>query len=432
MGKFLVSLMLFMGSVCFAGGVVPQAKQKIIRKASSRLTDKSAKKIAVKVPINKKLIKRESALSLEDIKYLKNSYYYKAAKEAFKFFQKESFSVESTDFDVMFMKMEKKVIYQYIDNKDVDKFQFTSLTNEVVKYIQTIKSTYGFATLTAPERSLLQLNFYGLSQAIRKANEMNLTIQAEHFDKLHDLMIGQSTVLFYSSYDQYRYADFFWTSYFLHTLNYPMDLTVKHLKALGGKINTFKNPARYHVYGEKIARHSLFSAQKLNKMNTEDLEVLYSWAKGNEQDTATLQLVQKSYLKQLQLVGDSEKVKEVKKELAFNLLIYETKLLLQKPWMILKYVQFVIGYVLLAWPLEVILLVVAGFIFIVQSSSVLSKEEEKRANKLYKKMWMMFTKSYLGRDVPFFSKLAASLILFGVGLYFNSAKNFVESLISSL
>lgn len=372
-----------------------------------------------------------NAISEKDMIYLKNSFFTKSAKQSLSLFQKETFGDEEMDLDVVFLKIEKRVIYQIISPKDVVNFHFDHLTDAVIKYISIIKSTYGIKALNAQERSLLQMNFFGLSQAIKKANEMNLTVQSDHFDKLHDLMLSQSTTLFYASHKEFKYADIFWTAYFLHNLNYPMDLTARHLKALSQRIVTFNYPKKYKLYGEKIARHSIITAQKLNKTSADDLEVLYNWAKGDEKDKEQLQTIQKSYLKQLQVVGDSEKVKEVKRDLAYGLLIQESKHVLSHPLSLFKYIQFLIGYVFVAWPLEVILLVVAGLIFTIQSSSVLTKEEERKANKWYKKIWMMFTKAYLGSNVPFFSKLAASLILFGIGLYFNSAKNFVESLISN-
>lgn len=376
-------------------------------------------------------LKIPSAISDQNQLYLSKSYYYQAARKAYPLFQKEFFSEEGTDIDELFKKMEKKAIYQIIHPKDADKFAFSYLTDEVVKYIRIVKSSYGYESLTVRERNLLQMNFYGLIQAIRKANEMNLTIQSDQFEKLEDLLVKHSQVLFYWSYNQVRYTDFFWTSYYLNVLKYPMDLTVKHLNELSAKMRTFKYPEKYRPYGEEIARKSLSATKDVGQISAKDLETLYLWAKSSNLNKDELKSVQKVYLKHLTTLGISEKANEIKHELAYSLLEQETKNLMAKPWNILTYLQVLIGYIFIAWPLEIFMLVVAGMIFTVQSKSALTREEERKANKWYKKIWMVFTKSYMGSNVPFFSKLAASLLIFGMGLYFNTAKRFVEAMISS-
>mgnify|MGYP006999867606 FL=1 len=362
---------------------------------------------------------------------LSSSYYYKAAKKGLWQFQLQSFGQTENDLDVIFYKIEKRIVYQDITTRDIQNFDFNHITNAVVKYVQILRSNYDLS-LDAKKRSLMQMNFYGLSQAIKKANELNLTIQSEQFDKLHDLLVGHATSLFYASYKEVRYTDYFWTSYFLHELNYPMDLTAKHLSSLAERIKTFKYPDKYREYGQKLARLSLNGAKKVSHPSPEDLETLYQWALGDKaEDAQTVQAVQKSYLKQMQLIGDTEKVKTIKKQIATNVLIDESKRFIHNPLEIFKFIQIVIGYIFVAWPLEVILFIVAISIFSLQSGSVLTREESRRAKTFPRRIWMMFTKAYMGSNVPFFSKVAASLVLFGIGLYFNSAKNFVEALISN-
>jgi hypothetical protein len=382
-----------------------------------------------KVTVHKPKIKL-TPQQIENLE-LKNSYYYKAAKQGLSEFQEQSFVKGDNDLNDIFYKIEKRVVYQDIAAKEIQYFEFNHLTNAVVRYVQILKSNYDL-TLDYKKRSLMQMNFYGLSQAIKKANEVNLTIQSEQFDKLHDMLVGHATSLFYASYKEVKYTDYFWTSYFLHELNYPMDLTAKHLLSLTERMKTFKYPERYRQYGERLARLSLGFAQKVTKPSTDDLEVLYNWALVKTDDAVSIQGVQKNYLKQLQLIGDTEKVKIIKKEIATNLLFQESKNFIHHPLEIFKFIQIIIGYIFVAWPLEMILFIVSISIFAFQSSSVLTREESRKAKTFHKRIWMMFTKAYLGSNVPFFSKLAASLILFGIGLYFNSAKNFVESMISTL
>ncbi len=385
-------------------------------------------KVAFKKP--QKQIIAESPQEIEE-KELSQSYYYKATKEALSEFQEQSFSATTNDLDVIFYSIEKRVVYQSILSSEIQYFEFSKLTNSFVRFVQVLKNSDDL-TKDFKNRRLLQMNFYGLSQAIKKANEVNLMIQRDQFDKLHDMLLSHATSLFYASYEQVKYSDFFWTSYFLHELNYPMDLTAKHLNSLSEKIKNFKYPAKYREYGEKLSRLSLGFAQKISKPSSADLETLYSWAIGQNEEVSVKQTVQKNYLKQLMLIGDNEKIKQIKKEIASSVLFEEAKNFIRHPLQLFKFIQVIIGYIFVAWPLEMILFVVSIMIFAFQSSSVLTSAETIQAKNFPRRMWMMFTKAYLGSNVPFFSKLAASLILFGVGLYFNSAKNYVEAIISSL
>jgi hypothetical protein len=374
---------------------------------------------------------RVEGKSIQIKQTIDNQFYYKTAEKALKQFQLETFKNTDLDLDLVFLKIEKKIIYQNIKPEQLPYFEFQNLTDFVVQFAGQLKNNLKMA-VDVKQRTRMQMTFFGLSQAIKKANQMNLTIQSDQFDKLHDILISQATSLFYASYKEKRKVDLFWCAYFLHELNYPMDLTAKHLTALEKSIAKLSDPEKYKNYGSKLAKLSLGFAQQVSKPTSEQVDVLYKWISYSNLSGAELQTVQRSYLKQIQLLGDSEKIKDFKKELATSLLYQESKNLLKHPLSLFKYVQFLIGYIFVAWPLEFILILGSLSILAFQASTVLTREEKRRAHRLDKKLWMMFTKSYLGANVPFFSKLAASLILFGVGLYFNSAKNFVESMISSM
>ena len=378
------------------------------------------------IPTNKKSIQVPTAIEKFD-----DQFYFKMAQKALKQFQRETFKNSDLDLDLIFLKIEKKVIYQKIKPEQIVYFEFQNLTNSVVRYSEKLRNNVKLA-VDSKQRSNMQMTFYGLSQAIRKANQMNLTIQSDQFDKLHDILVSQATGLFYSSFKERHKVDLFWCAYFLHELNYPIDLTAKHLLALEKSISKLNDPEKYKIYGAKLAKLSLNLGQQLTKPNQEQVDTLFRWIQFSNLSPADYQSSQRAYLKQLQLIGDTEKIKDFKKELATSLLFQESKNLLKHPLGLFKYVQFLIGYIFVAWPLEFILILGSLSILAFQASAVLTKEEKKRAKRLDKKLWMMFTKSYLGANVPFFSKLAASLILFGVGLYFNSAKNFVESMITNM
>ena len=214
----------------------------------------------------KALIKTNRPPEAIHVKYEKfdELYYFKSAQAALKKFQIETFKNADLDLDLIFLKIEKKVIYQDIKTEQRQYFQFQNLTNSVLLYANQLKNNFRLAVDPA-QRSKMQMNFYGLSQAIKKANQMNLTIQSDQFDKLHDILVGQSTALFYSSYTEKRKVDLFWCAYFLHELNYPMDLTAKHLMALDKSILKMNQPEKYKIYGAKLAKMSLGFGQKLNQ-----------------------------------------------------------------------------------------------------------------------------------------------------------------------
>ena len=350
----------------------------------------------------------------------------KTANEAYATFETEALN-KSESLDYIFLKLEKKQNFQIMTEKELEVLNFETLTEKVLLFVNRSNFTFNLP-INSKLRRQMQLEFYGLSQAIKKANELNLTVQSEHFDKLHDMLMGQGSNLFYTSAKDKRKSDLFFTAYYLHELEYPMDMTARHLEALK-KTSKWRHNTK--LYASKIARLSLQGSVQLNKLTSKQADILYEASLLVPLDDKSTQSIQKIYLKQLQMIGDQEKIKEVKRELASSFLWQETKNVIAHPMDIFKYIQFCVGYIFIAWPLEVILIVVSILIFGFQASTVLTVEE-KYKKSIGKRLWLVFQKAYLGSNVPFFTKLAASLILFGVGLYFNSAKNFVETMMTNI
>lgn len=352
-------------------------------------------------------------------------YYRTQASLAYSIFNNERKKSFSSEVDTVFLKIEKEFAFQRIDKSQTKFFNFNNLTQAVLFFAQNLRSQDQISLQghkNAVQRRELQMNFIGLSQAIQKSNEINLQINSEQYNKLHDILVSQATGLFYASYREKRKTDFFWTSYFLHQLNYPMDLAYLHLQ----------HAQQWPIYSSQLASFALKNAKEINPVNGVQIDFLYTKAKINVADDQALRVLQKNYLKQLNRFGDSEKIKDIKREMAKHLLYVETRNLLDNPLFFFNYVQFVIGFIFVAWPLEFIVIFLSLVVFALQSGAVLTLEEKQSAKAPWKRIWLMFVKSYMGGQVPFFSKLAASLILFGIGLYFNSARNFVESLIANL
>lgn len=353
-----------------------------------------------------------------------DTYFHHEADKAQKSFM-ESLKKPQSDIEYLLLRQEKMVNFQNIPAKNLEYFDFNALTSSVVRYIGNLKKNYSLS-FKPVQRKQIQYQFYSLSQAIKKANQLHLNIQSDQFDKLHDLLVSQSTSLFYLSYKEKNNHDSFWITYFLNEIGYPMDLTAKYLVQLESRRHLLANQR----LGSQLARIALTKGTELNSVTVAQLDLLFDWSIHDVTSEVATQKMQKLYLKQLQTHADQDKVKAVKKQLASNLLWQETKNVLKNPFGFFKYLQFLIGYIFIALPLEYLLIIVASLIFLIQSPNVLTFEEKKR-KKLHQKVWLMFTKSYMGSNVPFFSKVAASLVLFGVGLYFNSAKNFVESLMAN-
>lgn len=351
----------------------------------------------------------------------------KTSSEAFQTFEKEGLNSSQVSLDYLFLKLEKKQNFQLLTDKELETLQFDVITQKVLSFLNRSNLAFNLP-INYKLRKQMQFEFYGLSQAIKKANELNLTVQAEHFDKLHDMLMGQSSSLFYTSAKDKKKTDLFLTAYYLHELEYPMDMTARHLEALK---KTSKWNFNTKMYASKIARLALQGGAQLNKLTSKQADILYEASLLTPLGDKARQTIQKIYLKQLQMIGDQERVLEVKRELASAILWQEAKNIFSHPTGIFKFIQFCVGYIFIAWPLEVIVILVSLAIFGFQASTVLSAEEKVKKN-FGKKLWLVFEKAYLGSNVPFFTKVAVSLILFGVGLYFNSAKNFVETMITNL
>lgn len=351
----------------------------------------------------------------------------KTSSEAFITFDKEGLQNPEAALDYVFLKIEKKQNFQLLTDIELTELHFDVLTQKVLDFVNRLNLAFNLP-LNYKLRKQMQFEFYGLSQAIKKANVVSLTIDNNHFDKLHDLLMGQGTSLFYASATDKKKTDLFLTSYYLHELEYPMDMTARHLESLK-KTSKWNNNVK--LYASKVARAALYGGVLLNKLTSKQVATLYEASLLTSIDDKAKQTIQKIYLKQLQMLGDQEKVKEIKRELASAILWQETKNFFAHPLSLFNYIQFCVGYIFIAWPLEVIVIWVSIVIFSFQASQVLTAEERNKKSA-GKKMWLVFQKAYLGGNVPFFTKLAASLILFGIGLYFNSAKNFVETMMTNM
>lgn len=383
----------------------------------------------------KKIIEKKITVADQKvIESLQQTYLMAQYSQAQKTFFSEVFEKKADSLEFVYLKIEKKETFKQIAVDQYYLFQPHTLTQFTVQFLNKLNSS-AQVTLASRSKMQLQAEFITLSLLIKKAQSVNVSFETNYFDRLHDSLVSQSYKLFQLSYLEANKRSLFFTSYYLNEIGLPLDLTAKHLFFLQKKMNGKKNDQSLssqalNHYASLLSLTSLAKGNSINKASSEQLNLLYDYASLVTSEIQQKQNLQKQYLKQLALIGDQDKIKDVKREIASNMLWQETKQVFFKPWTILKYIQFVVGYIFVAWPLEIILIGIALVIFSWQSSQVLTREEKRQKSK-FKKMWLIFTKAYLGSNVPFFTKLAASLILFGIGLYFNSAKNVVESLVTS-
>lgn len=360
-------------------------------------------------------------------------YFYNIGRQNYNDFKKEinKTRLVNVDLDLLFLKYKKQHQQKFLNQSDLSHYLFYDLTKSVSLYLTELKDNYSRLSQNDDIRNQLQLAGYGLSLAIKKANNLNLNINSDQFSKLYDLLLSQSTPLFYSSENTLNMKDIFWKSFFLSQLSYPIDLVSEHFTHLDDVLSHFPPDVFFELYKSQLAKYALIHSVSIKKFTLDDLNKIFSYAQIQAFNSEEYAQMQKSYYKNLLIVGDSATLRTYKKKLAANILSIEGKNLFNdfSYGNAVKYVQILIGYIFVAWPLEWILILIALLIFFIQSKTVIVDEDQKKEN-LVKKLWIMFTRSYLGANVPFFSKLAASFVLFGIGLYFNSARAFLESLIN--
>lgn len=112
-------------------------------------------------------------------------------------------------------------------------------------------------------------------------------------------------------------------------------------------------------------------------------------------------------------------------------------------YFIFTFLVYILGYIFVATPIEVIVILVAIAILAKQGRVFFQVPEQKfnwkkpRSYHLlgvetFRIAWRMFVTSYTGTSVPFYSKVASSLLLFGIGLLFNGARLILESMVSQM
>lgn len=285
--------------------------------------------------------------------------------------------------------------------------------------------------------------------------------------------------------------DLWWDWLWLRGYGYPLDLTELHLQ----KVQAISKTAqarwreRLRLYALSTALGALRQATPpvLGREKAATISLrLTNLALDLAGPTApsALQKELKLYLyRGLQANGQTYEASQVKKEIAMDLFMAKGWQIVKspaEPWSrgdlgffgkvfaslgqlfrsLFTFLTYGAGFLFVATPIDVLLIAAAIFILgrqgkahfnvqirglspIWKEHRLIERDGWRRALPFLKDAlqylreelsiaWRMFVASYTATPVPFYSKIAASLLLFGVGLYFNSARMMVETVVAQM
>lgn len=318
---------------------------------------------------------------------------------------------------------------------NLEAYQFTNLLNAINEAIASYEKERRMMS-KLKLRTKYENLFSGLLRAVQIASNYNVGLNRESYLKLTDQIYSQTFEIFDLSEKNYNFRDLFWDYQFLRALQFPTDLTHIHTARLLAKEDHFRGKpgVGYRGWVAAISSVALEKDHFIRIDKPEYVDALYKQSYAfysDSQDHQSLRRVQKSYLRVQTKDGAQDQVYQIRCELARQQILIAVEDL-QNGWnfaKLFKIVNLLIGYIFVALPLELILLIIACAVLWYQGRQNLTSEEQKKLG-FARMTWIMFTRSYTGTHSNFYSKLASSLILFGVGLYFNSAKTLLENLIT--
>lgn len=285
--------------------------------------------------------------------------------------------------------------------------------------------------------------------------------------------------------------DVWWDWLWLRGHGYASDLVELHLQKIGA-ISRQVGPA----WQERLRHHGLSTGLYALRRNTQPVMGeekpsvvslrLTNTALALAGASAPVPVLKelKLYLyRGLQANGQTYEASQVKKDIAMDLFLAKGWQIVKspaEPWSrkdlglfskviasfgqlfrsVVTFVTYGAGFLFVATPIEMILVVLAVVILALQAHRYFDVQKRGFSalwtdHRLFEKdgwrrlpsflldgqnvlreelklAWRMFVASYTMTGVPFFSKIAASLLLFGVGLYFNSARSLVEAVVAQM
>lgn len=323
---------------------------------------------------------------------------------------------------------------------------------------------------------------------VKIRTELDTTI--DELMRVRQFLLSQGTFITKSA-NHLVVNDLWWDWLWLRGHNYPSDLVQLHLQ----KVALISKRAST-VWKERLRKHSVAMAMFALKNNTQPVlgrqkpaEVALNLTNtaqqlSGESISEPVQKQLKLYLyRGLQATGQTYEASQIKKEIAMDLFLtkgwqiasssaepwqHQERGFFEKLWAsftqlirsVFTFLTYGAGFIFVATPIESLLVVAAIFILAKQGESYFNlrgrkfsqiwQEHDLLSNQGWQRIpaflrsltlavkeslgvaWRMFVASYTVAPVPFYSKVAASLLIFGIGLYFNSARTLVEGVVAQM
>lgn len=323
----------------------------------------------------------------------------------------------------------------------------------------------------------------------RIRNEMDASV--DELLRIRRYLLAQGTFISKGKVGQLNVNDLWWDLLWIRGHGYPLDLVDLHLQ----KVAVISQEASAQ-WRERLRQYSISLVLYALRRNTpptlgrekpQAISLrLTSRAMELTQPTevALLKEIKLFHYKFLQQNGLTYEAGQLKKEIAMDLFLNKGRQLLALPaerWGrtdlslparlggvlgglfrgLIVFLTYGAGLIFVATPIELILILTAIVIlsrqgaihFNIDSRSLKSllKQHRLHARRGWKRLpafaadfvgliraelrmaWRMFVASYTAATpVPFYSKVAVSLLIFGIGLYFNSARLLIEAVVNQM
>lgn len=369
----------------------------------------------------------------------------------------------------------------------------TQVFFEEVDRALTLKSQYQSSFRSNPQvRRHLQDVFIGLLHISDIKIRTHIDSSLDELMRLHRFLLSHGTFYSTGNVAKVRLDDFWWDLMWVRGHAYPADLVELHLQKVAS-IAAVQGPVWKNRLNRYYVSASLYALKKNETLalNQEKPSVIALRLATQALDRA-IQLAQPGpFVKELKVImfkhftqsGKTAEANQLKKEIAMDL-FFEKGLSIvtapHSPWKntkggvfdklgasvellfksLFSFITYGIGLIFVATPLEFLLvfcsLVVLGHqgrqFFgvarrpikdILAQHQVFTKGGIRNTPRLLRDVlllakdelflaWRMFMASYTASGVSFSSKFAASFLMFGIGLYFNSAKGLVESVMNQM
>lgn len=337
-------------------------------------------------------------------------------------------------------------------------------------------------------RRKIQNVFLGLMFSIETLSRIHLGQTLDELITLERFLLSKATFFTTEANSKINTGDILFDFLWLRSLKFPVELTELSLKKVRALLN-LKPSANEQVVLQKymgslafiaLQRTDLAQFSPLNSSGAFERLIL-AVKETHPKDTEILREAKWLHYNYLQKVGRGSEAYDLKNSLYLDQLGAKAKLLVKEPVKIMSKPElnffgkltssltsvvrnlflvgkYSIGFLFVATPLEFIVLLLAFAILSHQGVAFFGEKQTsygelwahhrilqsggwRRLPALVKATfhfilwyiklaWRMFVTTYTGAAVPFYSKVASSLLLFGVGLYFNSARTLAETLLS--